>query len=382
MADDSARFAATESDALHAEVRAFITASLERRVDDGDLTTLALQVARYQAAHVPAFARLVRARHVDLEGASTTHAIPAVPTDVFRLARVAAHPATLDVALFRTSGTTTADRGEHALRTTTTYAQAALAWGSRLLFPDARALGAMVLAPPHAAQPTSSLGFMLDLFTRELAGPSSFHVTLDASGQARLDLDGIAEAAAQARASAQPMLVLATSFALVHLLDAASDLDLRLPEGSRVMQTGGFKGRSREVAPDALRALAARAFAVPEAMVVGEYGMTELSSQLYEGTVAARLGSTWAPASAQHGRFVAPPWVRVDAVDPVSLAPLPAGAVGVARILDLANVDSAIVVQTADRVRVIDGSVELRGRLPGAVPRGCSIAIDEMLGGA
>ena len=78
--------------------------------------------------------------------------------------------------------------------------------------------------------------------------------------------------------------------------------------------------------------------------------MTELWSQLYEGTLAAALGRS--RGAARHGVYVAPPWVRVDAVDPESLEPVAPGEIGVARIVDLANVDSAVAIQTADRVRV------------------------------
>jgi hypothetical protein len=80
--------------------------------------------------------------------------------------------------------------------------------------------------------------------------------------------------------------------------------------------------------------------------------------------------------------YLVPPWVHVQAVDPASLEPVARREVGIARIVDLANVDSAVVVQTADRVRIVDEGVELLGRAPGASPRGCSIMIDAMLGGA
>jgi hypothetical protein len=369
---------AETSDRLHTRVRTFVEGSLAEPARREPFDELALALARFQAEHVAPFARLVRARGVDLDHARSADAIPAVPTDVFRLARVAAHHPEQDVALFRTSGTTQADRGEHAFRTTSTYALVALCWARRLLWRDEAELAAIVLAPPYEEQPSSSLGFMLDLFARELAGPATFHVRLGDRGDAVLDGASVERAAAAARAAGRPAIVLATSFALVHLLDASAGLGLRLPEGSRVMQTGGFKGRSREVPADALRAAVARLFDVPEARVVGEYGMTELSSQLYEGTLAASIAGTAPPP---HGTYFAPPWVRVNAVDPVSLAILPPGEVGVARIVDLANVDSAVAIQTADRVRVADGAVTLLGRLPGAVPRGCSIAIDEMLGG-
>jgi hypothetical protein len=374
----------SDSDALHARVRAFVRASLHGDPPE-PFDALALALARFQAAGVPPFARLVRARGVDLDGARAASAIPAVPADVFRLARVAAHPPERDAALFRTSGTTAGGerRGEHPLRTTETYALAALSWGERFLWPDGPALRVIALAPPLASQPDSSLGFMLDAFARALEGPATFHlqVALDGGGEARLDLDGIARAAAGARAAGRPAIVLATSFALVHLLDQRGDRDLRLPGGSRLMQTGGFKGRSREVPADALRAQAAEAFGLPPAHVVSEYGMTELGSQLYEGTLAAALSGGGA---ARPAIYHAPPWLRVTAVDPASLSPLPSLEIGVARFVDLCNVDSAVAVQTADRVRVLDEEgrvVELLGRLPGAPPRGCSIAVDEMLGG-
>ncbi len=115
---------------------------------------------------------------------------------------------------------------------------------------------------------------------------------------------------------------------------------------------------------------------IPAAHVVGEYGMTELSSQLYETTLAAAL----AGREAAPGFYAPPPWVRVTAVDPATLVPMPPGEIGIARIVDLANVDSAIAIQTSDRIRVTDDGVALLGRAPGATPRGCSLALDEMLG--
>ncbi|MFO0755898.1 MAG: acyl-protein synthetase [Byssovorax sp.] len=363
-----------ESDALHARVQAFISASLDSRPTE-PFDDLALAIARFQARHVPAIARLGRARAVDFDRAALAAEIPAVPTDVFRLARIAAHQASDDVALFRTSGSTQGKeaRGEHPLRRTDTYAMGALAWGRRFLFPDRDRMRAIILAPPPAELPDSSLGFMLDLFARALGGAASYHLR-----EGTLDTASVEAAATLARSAGDPVIVLATSFALVHLLEASPRGDLRLPEGSRAMQTGGFKGRSREVAPDELRREVSALFDMPESHVVAEYGMTELSSQLYEATLATALGHHDGPA--HHGVYRAPPWMRVTAVDPGSLAPLPDGEAGLGRIVDLCNVDSAVAIQTADRVRVLPEGVALLGRAPGAVPRGCSIAIDEMLG--
>jgi hypothetical protein len=280
----------------------------------------------------------------------------------------------MDARVFRTSGTSLGPgaRGEHPLRTTATYELAALAWGARMLWPDRERLRALVLAPPLEDAPDSSLGFMLDRFAAHLGGPASWHVRARAA-QAELDAPGFERACAEARAAGEPAIVLGAAFAFVHLLEARPAANRRLPEGSRAMQTGGFKGRSREVPAEALRQEIAAMLGIPAAHVVGEYGMTELSSQLYEGTLAA----AGAP-----GLYLPPPWVRVTAVDPATLAPLPEGAVGIARIVDLANVDSAVAVQTSDRVRVTARGVELLGRAPGAPPRGCSLALDEMLGGS
>lgn len=381
-----------QSEALHGRVQAFIAAALpaptkaapgEDRAWARDerpepFGALAIALARHQAASCAPVARLFRARGVSVEALQRADEIPAVPCDVFRFARVAAHPAGADERVFRTSGTSlgASSRGEHPLRTTRTYELAAMTWGARMLWPDRDRLRVLVLAPPLDEAPDSSLGFMLDRFAARLGGPMSWHVRGGA-----LDVAGFERACGEARGAGEPAIVLGTSFAFVHLLEAQPAGDRTLPAGSRAMQTGGFKGRSREVPADELRSAIARTLGLPVAWVVGEYGMTELSSQLYEGTLAAAAGGVPEAAHAAPGLYLAPPWVRVTAVDPETLAALPAGEVGLARIVDLANVDSAVAIQTADRVRVTERGIELLGRASGAPPRGCSIAIDQMLEG-
>jgi hypothetical protein len=138
------------------------------------------------------------------------------------------------------------------------------------------------------------------------------------------------------------------------------------------MQTGGYKGKSREVDGAELRTEIARVFGIPRRSVVSEYGMTELSSQFYERTLFDE--------TAPEGLFAEPPWARVVPVDPETLEPVADGEVGIAKIIDLLNVDSAVSVLTQDRVRRASDGFELLGRAPGAPPRGCSIAMDEILG--
>jgi hypothetical protein len=361
-----------ESDSLHARARAMVAAFERGAAMPERFDALAVDLARFQAANVPGYARLCAARGVDPARLERAGDAPAVPTDAFKRAHVFAFEEADAAVTFRTSGSTVGARGVHFMRDVTTYDAAALAFGRSML---GRGLDdsvpVLVVGPSAAEAPDSSLAHMCSLFARTLAprpGEPTFFVR-----EGALDLDGL-RARIAGLASGPPAIVLATSFALVHLLDALGSETLALPPGSRVMQTGGFKGKSREVAADELRRAVARAFDVPERAVIGEYGMTELSSQFWEATLIDER--------ARHGVYRAPPWARVVAVDPETLAPVAPGEIGIARIEDLANVDSAFAVLTQDRVRSLEDGFELLGRAPGAPPRGCSIALDEMLSAA
>jgi hypothetical protein len=362
------------SSALHERAREFIDAFARGDRTVLDFDRFAADLARYQAANAPGFARLCRARGVDPASITRAEEIPAVPTDVFKLSRVATFEPSETRATFRTSGTTIGARGSHEMRDPSTYEAAALAFGREWLTRDWKGpVPVVVLAPPPEAAPDSSLGHMCAGFVRALGEPASPERTWLIDGEI-LDIGAFDERVAEALANGKPMLVLATSFALVHLLDALGEDTFALPAGSRVMQTGGFKGKSREVSAEALRAALAHCFRIDERSIVAEYGMTELSSQFYERTLF--------DARAPHGIYAEPPWARVVPVDPETLEAVPDGEVGIAKIIDLMNVDSAVAVLTQDRVRRPVGRLgfELLGRAPGAPSRGCSIAIDELLG--
>ena len=378
------------SRALHERVRGYIarvasSALADDSFGDESFDAIGLAIARFQAEHVPAYQRLLRSLALRVEDIGSVRELPAVPTDAFRLTRVAAHPKSEDAIVFRTSGTTGAAAGEHALSNTLTYEHAALAWGEWALFPDQlRDATAIIFAPPVdasdvAVRGASSLHFMIDLFAARFCAVAHH---LQSTAVSPIERRDIVAACDDARRRGRPAVLLGTSFAFVHALDALVGVDLpasglQLPPGSRAMLTGGFKGRSRVVEPTELRARLAAAFGLPLSALSGEYGMTELSSQLYERTLRHQLGLD---ASGSPDTFVPPPWMRVVAVDPDSLRPLPDGETGILRFEDLANVDSALVVQTADRGRCTPTGVVLLGRYPGATPRGCSLAIEDLLG--
>jgi hypothetical protein len=137
------------------------------------------------------------------------------------------------------------------------------------------------------------------------------------------------------------------------------------------MQTGGYKGRSREVSAAALRAAVAGVFGLDARAVVSEYGMTELTSQCY---TRALLGG-------DPDLFVAPHWVRVRLLDPETLEEVAAGAPGLIAVFDLANLGSAVHLLTED-LGVAEGEgFRLLGRAAGAELRGCSLVVEELRGG-
>lgn len=358
---------------LHERARAFVDAFEAGGAPPESFDTLACDIARFQAATSTGFARLCRARRVDLPSLARAEDVPAVPTDAFKMTRVATFPVEETAQVFRTSGTTIGARGEHAMRTVETYDRAALAFGKSWLARDlAKRVPVLVLGPSPDELPDSSLVHMCASFAKAFGRRAERDATFLIKDGV-IDLSTFDERISYALADHVPVLVLGTSFAFVHLLDALGDeMPFALPEGSRVMQTGGFKGKSREVPADELRRAIATTFSVDPRAIVAEYGMTELSSQFYEGTLFDE--------TARHGVYVEPPWARVFPVDPGTLLPVSEGQVGLAKIVDLANVDSAVAVLAQDRVRRVPGGFELLGRAPGAPPRGCSIAIDEILG--
>lgn len=379
-----------QSGALHARVQAFMRAGAAEQTT-ASFDEIACAIARFQMEHCRPIARLAKARGLGGETLEVAAQIPAVPTDVFKLTRVAAHPPDEDTHVFRTSGTTIGrdQRGEHAFRDIATYRLGAALHGHRMLCPDwprapsttARTAQVAILGPSPERVPDSSLGFMCGEFGAIFGASARTYLHDDKLDRAALSADIDA-----ARAAGAPMLVLGTSFAFVYLLDELGSGTLALPEGSRVMQTGGFKGKTRVVEAPALLEAMARAFAIDPRRIVSEYGMTELSSQAYETTLRDRLvppaATTKAWREGQPRLHAPPAWMRVVAVDGVSLKPVAAGEVGLARVVDLANVDSAVAIQTQDRIRVAEDGVsfELLGRAEGAPPRGCSLATEEMLG--
>jgi hypothetical protein len=184
----------------------------------------------------------------------------------------------------------------------------------------------------------------------------------------RLDGERAAGTLAEAMDAGEPVLLVGTAFSFVELLDwlAARARAVRLPAGSRAMETGGYKGRSRSLPRNELHAGIGRTLGIPPADVISEYGMSELSSQAYD----RRIGS-----AEEVRRFRFPPWARIRIVSPETLAEAAIGETGLVEVVDLANVRSVLAIRTEDlAVRREDG-FDWAGRSPAAEPRGCSLLV-------
>ena len=224
------------------------------------------------------------------------------------------------------------------------------------------------LVPTREQAPKSSLAFMLDHALRRWGGEDSETVAR-AGG---IDATRARGFLAARQRDGRPVVVLATAWAVVQLLEALERLGLafRLPPGSRLFETGGYKGRSRELSHAELLAALELRLGLPPSAVIREYGMTELTSHFYA-----------APSPGGDAPFTAPPWVRVRVLDPMTLDEIETGATGLLAVFDLANVGSALHVLTEDLARAVNGGFRLVGRAAGAELRGCSLTIEELATG-
>jgi hypothetical protein len=173
----------------------------------------------------------------------------------------------------------------------------------------------------------------------------------------------------------EAVIVIGTAFSFLHLLDylAERKAHLELPAGSRVMETGGYKGRSRMVPKPQLHAQLSASLGVSPTHIVSEYGMSEISSQGYDAAIPQPQQIT--ATGPRVFRF--PPWARVQVISPETEREVKPGQTGLIRIFDLANAYSVMAVQTEDLGIRHDYGFELIGRAALVEPRGCSLmAVD------
>jgi len=337
-----------------------------------DFDSLARELFAYQYAFNEPYRRLCDQRGRTPASVAHWRDIPAVAAASFADARLATFAPDRTRLWFDSSGTTRAGgrSSRHELETTELY-DASLALQFRhCVMPDRERMPLFVFAPPFDQAPHSSLSYMLSRLFERFASGGGFCV----DGE-DLRIDWTVESLRNAR---EPVVVFGTAFALLHFADRcrADGVDFRLPAGSRIVETGGFKGRSRTLAPADFYALLTDFFGVPRDWCVSEYGMCELGSQWYD----ANLADVLAGRRPRRDVKVGPHWARHIVVDPVS-AEAVGGGEGLLQLFDLCNRGSVAAVLTADVVCAEGDGFVFKGRAAGAPPKGCSISADELLSG-
>jgi len=299
--------------------------------------------------------------------------------------------------------------------------------------PSARQFQLIILTPPPEQAPHSSLVHMFETVWQKLGGAETAFVGNTADTEAKrwgerprepqtdmldgssvasphqaavmergswtLDFDAVLETLNSSLVTRHSSLLLGTAFSFVHLLDYLAERNLRfdLPAGSRVMETGGYKNRSRSLPKIELHQLITERLGVPPSCIICEYGMSELSSQAYDGievgvrpspgaaTLNRRVSSDFQespdgslllrPGRAHSGSsiFHFPPWARMQIISPETGREVADGETGLIRVFDLANVFSVMAIQTEDLGIRRDEHFELIGRAALAEARGCSL---------
>jgi hypothetical protein len=414
--------------------------------NDTVFNELALKLFKLQFKHNAAYRKICEARGLTPKVVEHWTQIPAVPTAAFKEMELTCLAPSERAAVFYSSGTTKQkpSRHYHSAESLKIYKASLWPWFEQNIFANSefriQNSELLILTPPPEQAPHSSLVHMFETIRQKLSAkdftsrmmhdksshadvgaqfgvppsggrvnaelqtevirpPATFFGAIGLGDCWTLDFAAVVDALSSHASNLTPraLLLLGTAFSFVHLLDflTENNLRFRLPPGSCVMETGGYKNHSRTMSKDELHALITERLGISQSHIICEYGMSELSSQAYDhvtrdtwqvtrnGSASchlspARLGGASGEARVTR-HFCFPPWARVQIISPETNREVADGETGLIRVFDLANVFSVMAIQTEDLgVRHGDG-FELLGRAPFAEPRGCSLMMDELL---
>jgi len=343
-------------------------------ISESQFNELALELFALQFENNLVYRKICKARKLTPQVVEHWPQIPVVPTAAFKELELTSLAPDERTVFFHSSGTTEQkpSRHFHNAESLAVYELSLWKCFERNFFANSefriQNSELVFLTPPPDLVPHSSLVHMFETMRQKFGGASvpasrsEFLGDLTADGSWRLDFEATLTALSDNSKSKtqNPKLILGTAFSFVHLLDylTENNLQFKLPKDSRMMETGGYKNRSRSMPKRELHALITKFLGVPAKNIICEYGMSELSSQAY------------ATAS---GKFQFPPWVRVQIISPETGREVADGETGLIRVFDLANVFSVAAIQTEDlAIRRGDG-FELIGRAQLAEQRGCSL---------
>lgn len=314
---------------------------------------LAMEAFQHQYRHNPVYRSFVDAIGVRPERVAGPEGIPFLPIRFFKSHEVKTGAFRAEMA-FESSGTTGMQPSRHYVRDTGLYRES-FCRSFEMFYGPVTGWCMIGLLPSYLERGNSSLVFMVDeLIKRSNQRLSGFYLD---------QFEQLAQTLNELEANGQKTMVIGVSFAL---LDFAERFPMPLKH-TVLMETGGMKGRRKEMVREELHEVLKSAFGVPA--IHSEYGMTELLSQAY---------------SAGGGIYQCPPWMRVllrEEEDPLTIKSLPVGnsiATGAINVIDLANIHSCCFIATDDAGLLYpDGRFEVRGRMDNSDLRGCSLMLVE-----
>ena len=319
----------------------------------GDFDGLALRIFRFQRRRNPTYRRWLELSGRLASSPRSWREIPCLPIDLFRGRDVRSGRWRPDT-IFTSSGTTGAATSRHPIHDLARYRSLCRATFENAVGRPLADFRLLALLPSYLERAGSGLVAMVQGFIEHAAGGSGFYL---------YDHDELRRAVRDAAAERQAVLLWGVPYALLDLLDSDA---LTLPAESMVVETGGMKGRRRELVREELHERLQARLRLPDgrpAPILSEYGMTEMNSQAYRLPERA----SFTPAAA----------LRVgvrDETDP--FAGLPYGKTGALNAYDLANVATCSFIQTDDLGRVYrDGGFDVLGRQDGARVRGCNLLV-------
>ncbi len=315
--------------------------------DEKTFRAAALKVFRFQSASVPVYRDYLAALRFDPERVKTLEEIPFLPVEFFK-SHVVLYEGMEPEEVFESSGTTLDTPARHHVASASLYKESFLR-SFYAFYGSPENLCILALLPSYMERKGSSLVYMMERLISWSGHPDSgFYLE---------NLEELAAILNKRNHDGHPTLLLGVSFAL---LDLAEKHPVMLGDHITVMETGGMKGRRKEMVRGELHEILTGAFGVPT--IHSEYGMTELLSQAY---------------SRGDGIFRTPPWMDLltrDPNDPLSL--LTTNQTGGLNIIDLANLYSCSFIATGDLgKRFEDSSFEVLGRFDHSDIRGCNLLI-------
>lgn len=272
--------------------------------------------------------------------------IPFLPIEFFKSHKVAKNPDRYDI-IFTSSGTTGSVTSKHYVQDLRWYEESYLN-GFRYFYGNPEEYTILALLPAYLEREGSSLIYMVDdLIKRSGNEHSGFYLN---------NLDALKDKLLILESQQQKTILIGVSFALLDLMEA---YNFQL-KNTFVMETGGMKGRRKELIRKELHEILKKGFGVSH--IHSEYGMTELLSQGY---------------SKGNGIFECPPWMKIltrDTEDPLSVQRT--GITGGINVIDLANINSCSFIATQDLGKTYsDNSFEIIGRFDNSDIRGCNLMV-------